>query len=175
MINIAESGYIAFTLGSAAPGRGMRGASMQVKSFKRLVTMILAAGLTGFAAWAQTGTSGSISVTVVDQSGGFVPGAQLELKDLSTNVVVRAETQNNGTYTFPSLNFGTYSLTVSKQGFESQTFASVQVQTSRVTDLKSTLQIGTTTANVTVVSAETALVEPDSSVITDTVDTKQVV
>jgi len=148
---------------------------MQVKSFKRLVTMILAAGLTGFAAWAQTGTSGSISVTVVDQSGGFVPGAQLELKDLSTNVVVRAETQNNGTYTFPSLNFGTYSLTVSKQGFESQTFASVQVQTSRVTDIKSTLQIGTTTANVTVVSAETAIVEPDSSVITDTVDTKQVV
>jgi hypothetical protein len=112
---------------------------------------------------------------VLDQSGGFVPGAQLQLKDLSTNVVVKAETHNNGVYTFPSLPFGTYELTVSKEGFESQTFQSIQVQTARTTAVNASLKVGTTTANVTVVSAETPLVEPDSSVIADTVDTKQVV
>lgn len=149
---------------------------MQVKFVKRLMTLLLASSLIWLvpAAWTQTGTTGSVSVTVVDQTGGFVPGAQLELKDLSTNVLVKAETQSNGTYTFPSLTFGTYSLTISKPGFETQTFQSVVVQTSRVTDIKGTLKVGTTTANVTVESTETPLVETESSQIADTIDTKQV-
>jgi Carboxypeptidase regulatory-like domain len=176
MINIAASGYRSSEIASPPVVRDKR-RGMQANFFQRLSTVLLATGtvVLGSAAWAQTGTSGSISVTVVDTSGGFVPGAELQLRDLSTNVVVKAETQGNGAYTFPSLTFGTYELTVSKTGFESQTFQSVQVQTSRVTDIRATLKVGSTTSNVTVISAETALVETDSSVIADTVDTRQVV
>lgn len=149
---------------------------MQVGSYCFSVSVLLVSSLAWLApaAWPQTGTTGSISVTVVDQTGGVVPAAQLQLRDLSTNVVVKADTLSNGTYTFPSITFGTYELTVGKTGFESRTFQSVLVQTSRVTDIKAILNIGATTANVTVSSSETPLVEAESSTIADTIDTKQV-
>ena len=149
---------------------------MKTKFHRYAMSLLVASSLAWLvpAAWPQSGTTGALTVTVVDQSGAFVPAAQLQLKDLSTNVVVRGETQANGIYTFPTLNFGTYSLEVSKTGFDSQTFASVEVQTARTTNVKATLRVGTTSTNVTVASAESPLVEPESSVLADTVDLKQV-
>src|SRR5436305_211332 len=91
---------------------------------------------------AQTSNVGSVAVTVADTSGAFVPGAQLQLRDLETNDIRKAETQAGGIYTFPNLNFGTYELSVSKQGFDTVLFSAVQVQTGRVTSISATLKIG---------------------------------
>jgi hypothetical protein len=149
---------------------------VRINDLLRVVVATVACGLVCLVpAWSQSGTTGALSVTVLDQTGAMIPGAQLQLTDTSTNVTVRGESQANGEYTFPSLNFGTYTLTVSKAGFQNQTFASVQVQTSRLTDIKATLQVGTSATSVTVAAAESPLVETDSSVLTDTVDMKQVV
>lgn len=123
---------------------------------------------------AQTTSTGAISITVTDQAGALVPNAQLMLKDTATSDVRQAETQGNGTYLFPNLPFGTYQLTVSKTGFISQVFQTVQVQTARVTSIDATLKVGGTTQTVTVAEAATPLVETDSSVLADTIDTKQV-
>lgn len=124
--------------------------------------------------WGQTSNTGSITVTVVDQAGATVPDAELQLKDLGTNNIRRGTTQANGVYTFPDLSFGTYQLTISKAGFESQVFQSVQVQTARITSLSTALKVGGTTQTVTVAETATPLVESDSSVLADTIDTKQV-
>src|SRR4051812_5358060 len=43
--------------------------------------------------WAQHGSEGTVTVTVVDPSGSVVQGAQLELRDAATNDVRKAETQ----------------------------------------------------------------------------------
>src|SRR5437667_12624999 len=91
----------------------------------------LASGL--FTAWAQTSNVGSVSVAVLDPAGATVPGAQLQLRDTETNDIRKAETQGNGTYSFPNLSFGIYQLTVTKPGFDTEVFQSVQVQTARVT------------------------------------------
>lgn len=123
----------------------------------------------------QTTATGAVNVTVVDSSGATVPGAELQLKDLGTNDVRRATTQGNGVYSFPDLPFGYYELNVSKPGFESQVFQSVQVQTSRITSINATLRVGGTTQTVTVAAAATPLVETDSSTLSDTIDLKQVV
>src|SRR6266568_1550898 len=95
--------------------------------------------------WGQTSNTGSVTVTVVDQAGATVPDADLQLKDLDTNSVRRGTTQANGAYTFPDLPFGTYQLTITKPGFESQVFQSVQVQTARITSLSTSLKVGGTT------------------------------
>src|SRR5579884_1217897 len=123
----------------------------------------------------QTTTTGSLTVTVSDSSGGAVPGAELEVQDVATNVVHRATTGANGAYTFPNLTFGTYRLTVSAKGFQNQLFESVQVQTARETAVHAILKVGATTETITVSTSEAPLVEPDTSVIADTIDTKQVV
>ena len=127
-----------------------------------------------FTAWGQTSNTGTVTVTVLDQAGATVPGADLELKDLGTNDSRKAETQTNGVYSFPNLPFGLYELTVSKTGFQTQVFESVQVQTGRITSVEVALRVGGTTQQVTVADTATPLVESDSSTLSDTIDTKQV-
>ncbi len=123
----------------------------------------------------QTSNTGTVTVNVVDQSASAVPGASLQLKEIATNDIRRAETQSSGTYVFPDLPFGIYELTVGKSGFETQVFQAVQVQTGRVTTVNATLKVGGTTQTVTVADAATPLVELESTVLGDTIDTKQVV
>ncbi len=61
---------------------------------------------------AQTNTSGSVDVSVMDVSGAIVPGAELELRNLETNDTRKASTQANGLYQFQALPFGRYRLPV---------------------------------------------------------------
>src|SRR3954468_17205480 len=91
-------------------------------------------------AWAQQ-TGGAVSVTVVDSSGAAIPGASLSLTDVATNDTRTAVSQEAGNYTFVNLNFGQYKLTVSLQGFTTQSY-DVLVQSARNTDLKATLKVG---------------------------------
>ncbi|MGH9350569.1 MAG: carboxypeptidase regulatory-like domain-containing protein, partial [Terriglobia bacterium] len=125
-------------------------------------------------AWGQTGSVGTVSITVLDQSGALVPGAQLQLQDLATNDVRNAATQNNGTYGFFNLPFGRYELTVTKAGFATQVYSSVTVQTNQVTDLKVTLKVGSTAQKIEVSGGATPLLQTTSDVISTTIDTKQV-
>lgn len=146
------------------------------KSLATAITMLLfIAGAFNATVWGQASNFGSVTVNVVDQAGATVPNADLQLRDVSTNDIHRAQTQAGGSYTFPNLPFGTYELTITKAGFESQVFSAVEVQTARVTSVNATLKVGGTRQTVTVADAATPLVEADSSTLSDTIDTKQVV
>src|SRR5215475_7423177 len=122
------------------------------------VTTALAILLGAFYLGAQSSNVGSISVTILDPGGSAIPGANLELKDLGTNDIRRGQTSAAGTYIFPGLSFGHYQLTVAAQGFQSQIFESLQVQTARVTSVNATLQIGATTQSVTVSAGDVPVV-----------------
>ena len=58
-----------------------------------LVCLFVMAGLHVPAAWGQSSSTGTISITVLDTDGRTVPDAQLTLQDLSTNDVRRGTTQ----------------------------------------------------------------------------------
>lgn len=135
---------------------------------------VLFLGLGAASAWAQTGSTGTITLTVVDQSGGAVGGAQLQLQDLSTNDIRNAVTQDSGAYSFVNLSLGTYKLTVTKASFQTQVFDSVTVQAGQVTDLKVTLKVGAESQKVEVVESATPLVETTANNIGTTVDMKQI-
>jgi hypothetical protein len=140
-----------------------------------LVLALACLGPGSFNAWAQANAGGTLNVTVLDPSGALIPNAQLELKDQATNDIRRATTQANGAYSFPNLPYGFYQLTVSAQGFQTQVFNSVQIQTGRETDVNATLKVGTTNETVTVEATETPLVQTESSTLAATIDTKQIV
>src|SRR5579872_6774869 len=146
-----------------------------IRSTPRCVGIAVACLMCVVSSFAQTSTGGSVTVNIVDQSGSAVPAAGLQLKDVGTNDIRRAESQSTGAYTFPDLTFGTYELTVSKPGFETQVFTSVQVQTARATTVNVVLKVGGTTQTVTVADAVAPLVETESNVLASTLDTKQVV
>src|SRR5437899_13062303 len=74
---------------------------------------------------AQHGSEGTVTVTALDPSGSVVQGADLELRDVSTNNIRRAATQDQGVHTFPTLSPGRSSLTVKKTARRSQAFTDV--------------------------------------------------
>jgi hypothetical protein len=152
---------------------------MEYKHFRHFLGFVLLATLVylgpgTFAAWGQTTTGGTLNVSVVDPSGAAVPNAGLELKDLSTNVVRRSTTQANGVYAFSNLPGGTYSMTVSAQGFSSQVFESVVIRTSLETDVKVDLKVGVTSDSITVTASEVPIVQTEASALSTNFDTKQV-
>src|SRR5438477_599864 len=125
-------------------------------------------------AWGQIGSQGTVNVLVLDSSNAVVAGAQLELRDLSTNDVRTAATQEKGTYSFVNLPVGTYSLSVSKGGFKTRAFQQIVVHAAQVTDLSATLDVGVTTDVVEVNENTGPLVETTSNAISTNIDMKQI-
>ncbi len=124
--------------------------------------------------WAQHGSEGTVSVTVLDPSGSVVQGAQLQLRDLTTNIVTKAESTDKGTHTFVNLSLGTYSLSVAKAGFKTQNFDAVIVQAAKTTDISATLTVGTINETVEVTAAATPVIETTTNQIGTVVDMRQI-
>src|SRR5262249_55749692 len=66
----------------------------------------------------QGGTTSTLSGVVVDASGGVVPGADVVAKHDATGVTNSAVTNTEGAFSFPALNTGSYTVTVTLQGFK---------------------------------------------------------
>ena len=132
------------------------------------------AGLSGATANAQAGSQGTVIITVIDTSGGAVPGAQLTLVDLATNDARAAKSASNGTYTFVNLPIGSYRLTVARQGYATGVFDAVLVQAAQTTSVTAPLKVGQTTETVRVAAEATPVLETNSNAVGMVVDLKQV-
>src|ERR1051326_5440516 len=64
------------------------------------------------ALFAQVG-SGSISGTVVDRTGAVIPNAKVVLKNEATNATRETVTTGAGLFSFPAVQPGSYTVTVS--------------------------------------------------------------
>lgn len=122
----------------------------------------------------QMGSEGTLNVVVLDQSGGAVDGAQLELKELTTNDVRTSVSQQLGTAVFPHVPLGTYQLTVRKGGFRDSVIETVVIQGGRVTDVKVELVVGAAVETVVVNAAALPLMETTSNAVVTTIDLKQI-
>jgi len=123
---------------------------------------------------AQMGSQGTVSVDVLDPSGSVVQGAKLVLQDRATNGIRNGETQQTGGYSFTSLPIGTYRLTVTKDGFQTEVLDAVEIQGGRVTDVKVTLKVGVAVEKVVVSETNSPLMETSSNAIATTLDIKQI-
>src|SRR5437763_17062388 len=68
-------------------------------------------------AFAQATASATIQGTVTDKRGAVVSGAQVVAKNKATDVSRTATTSDEGSCKFELLPVGTYTVTVSKDGF----------------------------------------------------------
>jgi hypothetical protein len=95
-------------------------------------------------------TLGGITGAVTDASGGALTGTTVTLVNNQTTLT-RTQTANaSGIYDFVSLPIGTYALTFSHDGFETQKVPSITVQADRTTTLNVTLKVGQISNTVTV-------------------------
>jgi Carboxypeptidase regulatory-like domain len=122
----------------------------------------------------QNGSQGTVNVTVLDSTNAVVSNADLELRDLQTNDVRQASTQDKGTYTFVNLSVGAYRLKVSKSGFETGVLDKIVVHAAQVTDVAVILKLGSATEVVEIHEDAGSLIETTSNAISTTIDIKQI-
>jgi hypothetical protein len=117
--------------------------------------------------WAQV-VKGNIEGTVVDSTGAVVPGAQIVVLDPATSSTGKSVTDNTGSFRIPLLAIGSYTLTVTKQGFRKIDLVGVQVNAAASTDVgKLMLEVGQATT-VVEVTAGAAHIEASQAQITNT-------
>ncbi|MGB6484786.1 MAG: carboxypeptidase regulatory-like domain-containing protein [Candidatus Acidiferrales bacterium] len=104
----------------------------------------------GAPGWAQTSSTGSIIGLVTDPSGAVIPGATVEVTRVSTNVTHVTTTDAAGTYRFPLLPPGDYTVKFSAKGFKALTFNHIVVTVTETATLNGALPIGSSTQTVTV-------------------------
>ncbi|MGD1155504.1 MAG: carboxypeptidase regulatory-like domain-containing protein [Terriglobia bacterium] len=85
---------------------------------------------------------GTILGTVIDSSGAAIPGAKIMVKNQGTGLTRTTATGDAGTYQVPELPVGQYSITVSKEGFESATMGGLEVTVAGERRADFTLQPG---------------------------------
>ncbi|MGB8321670.1 MAG: carboxypeptidase regulatory-like domain-containing protein [Candidatus Acidiferrum sp.] len=93
---------------------------------------------------------GSLNGTVTDSSGASVPQAKVEARNVGTNLLQAATTQNDGSYSVADLPIGTYAVTVTKDGFRSEQFTEILVRGGVTTTVNARLEPGKVSATVTV-------------------------
>ena len=62
-------------------------------------------------------TGGTILGTVSDPTGAAIPGVQLSIENVKTNVTATATTNHDGFYTVPNLIPGDYNIIANASGF----------------------------------------------------------
>ena len=100
---------------------------------------------------AQT-TFGSISGTVTDASGAVIPGAQVTVINEGTGMRRNVSTANDGIFTIPALDVGTYRLHVEAKGFSPQEKTGLVLFADNGLNVNFQLTVGATATQVNVTS-----------------------
>jgi hypothetical protein len=136
------------------------------KSVALLSAMMLVA-CTGL--FAQTPTA-EVNGSVLDSSGGTVPGADVKVTNEDTNIVSEKPTSPDGTFTIINLLPGNYVLSVEKSGFKTITLPVFTLDVNQILTEKLTMLVGSSAETVTV-SAEGTLLQSSSSELGTTIAT----
>jgi len=95
-------------------------------------------------------TLGGITGTVTDDSGAVIPAATVTIVADQTKLTRTLQTTENGSYDFVNLPIGNYTITITRAGFQTLNFPSIQVQANRTATVNATLKIGQVGESITV-------------------------
>src|SRR5438309_11552673 len=108
----------------------------------RLGLLVCVLSLVGGAAFAQGTTSASLSGTVVDKDGGVIPGVSVSVKNNATGITATGVTNTDGVYSFPALDPGTYTVTISLESFKTAVYNEVRLVQGTPANLHTVMEVG---------------------------------
>jgi len=119
-------------------------------------------------------TLGRLAGTVLDASGGVLPGATITLVNDETGQTQTAIAKETGAFLFPQVPVGNYRVEIALAGFKTATFTKVSVAVGQEYALTARLELGSVEESVTV-EAGTSLVPTTTPEVTTTVEQAQIV
>lgn len=136
---------------------------MQIRSGLLIaVLFFLAAGIL-----AQS-TTGRLTGAVRDASDALIPGAQVLVKNEQTGAEFDVITNDVGAWTVPSVQNGTYTITITLPGFKSAVFQKVKVDTGTTATVNARLEIGEVAESVTILGGS-SVIQTESANVSSTI------
>ena len=140
------------------------------RAFARFPLLVLAVLLLAAPAWAQFDTA-QVSGTILDTSGGVLPGVDVVLVAEGTGLERRAVTNESGLYTFPNVPVGDYRINATLSGFKPVGRTGVRVNAGVNIRVDVQLEVGGLSETVQVQAATTLV---DTGVVGRTVGAQQI-
>jgi Carboxypeptidase regulatory-like domain/TonB-dependent Receptor Plug Domain len=118
-------------------------------------------------------TTSAVNGTVTDGTGAVVPGASISVVNTATGVEYRAITDGQGAFHVTQLPPGSYTLQVSKTGFQTQNIQAFKLFVDQQFQQNITLAVGQTTQTVSV-SAASLLLDTQASNQEQVIENQQI-
>jgi len=143
----------------------------------RVVLVCLLAAVTAVEfstpAYAQGVANSALAGTVVDSSGGVMPGASVVAKNKATGAQFESVTNEKGEFNIPAMPPGTYEVNVALTGFKTAVLNDVTLVASVPASVKAVLEVGTMEETVTV-SAGSEMVQTQTTQVGATLNVAQI-
>jgi Carboxypeptidase regulatory-like domain len=121
-----------------------------------VIVLTLALGLS----FAQTqAINGSIRGRVTDPAGAAVPSAAVNVSNVATGFTREAQSNDEGYFVIPNLPIGTYTVTIKKEGFETQRHTNVILDAGTEGVIDAALKVGSVSTTVEVTGGS-PVIEP---------------
>ena len=140
-----------------------------------VVAMLVTAAMVFTPIDSQGQTTGEIYGTVTDISDAVIPGAGVEALNSETNLTRTTVTDEQGGYRFTLLPVGTYSVSVTLQGFAPTRQDGVEVHATEATPANLILEVGEITQEVIVSATLTAQVDITTASVGKVVEEQRIV
>ncbi len=122
-------------------------------------------------AWCQD--NATITGTVNDVSGALVPNAELSLTNPATNQTRQVTSNSAGAFRFANVGIGTYTLSVTAQGFQKYSKTGIVVNVAQTLEENISLTVGNQTQTV-MVAADALQVQTETSEVSNLISGQQV-
>src|SRR5262249_42318710 len=116
----------------------------------------------------------TLAGTVSDPLGAPVSSARITLIEKSKGLVRKAESATSGSFLFPSVIAGMYSVQVEKTGFNSETIENVEIDVAQQAFIPVELKVGDIKTSVTVRAPRAAELSAESNSIGTLLDSDRV-
>lgn len=124
--------------------RACKGVSVMKRAFLPTCSLFL------LTAAAFGGVTGSITGRVTDKTGGVISGATVTAQNVETRITSSTTTNTAGSYSFPDLSIGHYSIQIQAAGFADFQETGIVLDVNTALRVDATLQVRTVAQHVEV-------------------------
>jgi hypothetical protein len=122
---------------------------------------------------AQVAGTANIKGTVADASGAVIPNAEVTLTEQNTGVSHKAKSGGDGVFIFTSMPVGTYSVTITSQGFKTYVQKGIVLEVGSAISVNAAMAVGAADVKVEVEAEGLSLQTEDPS-FKQTVDERDI-